>query len=64
MGLVKMQLQSGGEKAAETCSLYCTGLMLKPLAQIPMPQMFKLWPRAKEGPVTREQEEEQCDSLL
>lgn len=63
-GLVKMQLQSGGEKAAKTRSLYCMGLMLKPSAWIPMPQMFKPWPRAKEGPATAEQEEGQCDSPL
>lgn len=59
-----MQLQSSGEKAAETCSLHCRGLTPKPLAWIPMPLVFKLWPRAKEGPATREQEEEECDSLL
>lgn len=64
MGPVKMQLQSGGEKPAKTCSFYCMGLMLKPSARIPMPQMFKPWPRAKEGPATAEQEEGQCDSPL
>ena len=63
MGLVKMQLQSSGEKAAETCSLHGMGHTPKPLARIPVPQAFKLWPRAKEGPVTRDWEEEQCNSL-
>lgn len=53
VGLVKMQLQSGGQKGAGTCSLHCLGLMLKLLAQIPVPQVFNPWPRAKEKPVTK-----------
>lgn len=51
--LVKMQLQSSGEKAARTCSLHCMGLVLKLLAQIPVPQVFNPWPRAKERPITK-----------
>lgn len=43
MELVKVPLQRSGQKAAETCSLHCTGLTPKLLAQISMPQMFKLW---------------------
>lgn len=41
MGLVRLQLQSSGEKADKTCSLHHTGLTLKPLVGIPVPQMFR-----------------------
>lgn len=54
MELVKVPLQRGGQKAAEICSLHCTGLTRKPLARISMPQIFKLWSchwRAKGGRV-------------